>query len=101
MKTADIVKLFEEYVQRFNNKTIIVLKKNLDNCAFKAYKKLTYSLNCIKKETGEVFNLVNIDHTARVTNEEEESKLREYLDNELILWMFEYIRKSNFNYVDE
>lgn len=101
MKTIDIVKLFEKYIQRFNDKAVIVLRKNLEPCSFKAYKKLSYSLYFTNRATGNGFELVNMDSTARVTNEEEERILREILDANLVTWMFEYIRKSNLNYVNE
>lgn len=101
MKTTDIVKLFEEYVQRFNDKAVIVLKKNLDKCAFKAYKKLTYSLYFSHRISGQGFMLVSMDDTARVTTPEEEEALFKKLDERLFLWMLDWVRKNNLIYANE
>lgn len=95
MKTIDIVKLFESYVQKFNDKAVIILKKNLENCSFKAYKKLTYTLHFTHRITKQGFDLVTMDNTARVTNEKEEEELYKSLDERLFLWMLDWVRKNN------
>lgn len=95
MKTNDIIKLFEKYIQKFNDKAVITLKKNLDNCSFKAYKKLTYSVHFIHRISKQGFILANLDHTARVTNEEEEKALIDCMDKKLLTWMFDWLRKTH------
>ena len=97
----EVVKVFEEFIQNFHKTYVIVLRKEYGNSTFKAYKKLTYSLWLIDRETDVRHQLVTMDNTARLTTVEEEMKLRKALDNNLIMWMFEYIRKGDFNYVNE
>lgn len=96
MKMTDIVKVFEKYIQKSNDKAVITLKKNIEHCSsFKAYKKYTYSLHFTNRKTGNGFVLVTLDSTARVTNEEEEKALIEELDNKLLFWMFDFIKEKN------
>lgn len=101
MKMIDIVKLFEEYVRKSNEKAVVILKRNLDGCSFKAYRKLTYTLYFTNRETGNGFELVTLDSTAKVTNKEEEDKLREDLDKRLLMWMFDFIRNNTFIHDNE
>lgn len=90
----EVVNIFEKYVQKYNDKAVIVLKKSLLPCSFKAYKKLTYSLWYTNRETGNGFELVSMDNTARVISEDDEKSLRKDLDEKLILWMFDYIKEK-------
>lgn len=97
----NVVKIFEKFIQAFHKTAVIVLRKQSFKLSFKAYTKLEYSLWYIDRQSDARHELVTLDATSRVTNDEERKELEKTLDERLVEWMFEYVRKGDFNYVDE
>lgn len=89
----EIVKVFEKYVQKQNEKVVITLHIKTETLKFKAYKQITYSLHYINRGTNNDIELVSMDNKGRVVNENDLTVLQNELNEKLILWMFDFIKE--------
>jgi translation initiation factor IF-3 len=90
MDLTTVISTLEKYLS--NKSDMLILQTNSERCNIRAYKKYTYTLWKINKNTDSKTEVINIQNTKRAVTEQEDTDAIKAIEEEFLLKLFDYIR---------